>query len=32
MSKKLPKNSKEYDIQDKLNHRGICCISREWIK
>lgn len=23
---------KEHHIQDRLNHRGIFCISKEWIK
>lgn len=29
---KYKRNSKEYDIQDRLNHRGIYCISGKWIK
>lgn len=31
MSNKYSINSKEYDIQDRLNHKGIFCISRQWI-
>lgn len=29
---KFSRSSKEYDIQDRLNHRGIFCISKGWIK
>lgn len=32
MSRKYPINSKEYDIKDRLKHKNIFCISREWIK
>lgn len=31
MSKKYSINSKEYDIQDNLNHKGIICMSRQYI-
>lgn len=32
MSRKYRINSKEYDIKDRLKHKNIFCISREWIK
>lgn len=32
MNKKYPINSKEYDIKDRLKHKNIFCISKEWIK
>lgn len=32
MNKKYTTNSKEYDIKDRLKHKNIFCISKEWIK
>lgn len=32
MSKKLPRNSKEYDIQDRLRYKDIFCVSKRWVK
>ncbi len=32
MNKKHPKSSKEFDVQDILNHKGIFALSRKWVK
>lgn len=29
---KFSRSSKEYDIQDRLKHKRVFCISKEWIK